>query len=358
MLYSLLVPLTDLFGPLNIFRYITFRATAAMFFALVLTIVIGPYFIRLLHRLKYGQPIHEDVKTHTAKAGTPTMGGILIFVGTVLSVLLFADLSNHYIWLTLYVFTGFALVGLSDDLCKIRRKNNTGITAKTKFLGQSLVAISAIFLLINEPAYSSVLSLPFFKSIAPDLGIFYIVFASVVLIGSSNAVNLTDGLDGLAILPVVICTGVYSIFIYVAGHAQFANYLQVTPIIGVGEVVVFSAALMGAGLGFLWFNAQPAEVFMGDVGSLSLGGVIGFMAVLCKQELILIVAGGIFVIETVSVTLQVFYFKSTKGKRLFRMAPLHHHFELKGWPESKIIVRFWILSVLFALVSLSVLKLR
>ncbi len=358
MLFNLILPLSEYFSPLNIFRYITFRATSAMTFSLIITIIMGPYFIRLLHKLKYGQPIHEEVKAHVNKAGTPTMGGILIYFGTVLSVLLFADLSNYYIWLTLYVFTGFAAVGFVDDFCKIKGHKNSGISAKTKFLAQTFVAVSAIILLINQEAYSSVLSVPFFKNFAPDLGIFYIVFASIVLVGSSNAVNLTDGLDGLAILPAVICIGVYTVFIYVAGHAQFSKYLQIAPVLGVGEVTVLCGALMGAGLGFLWYNAQPAEVFMGDVGSLSLGGVIGFLAVLCKQELILLVAGGLFVIETLSVTLQVFYYKGTKGKRLFRMAPLHHHFELKGWPESKIIVRFWILSVLFALASLSVLKLR
>ncbi len=358
MLYNIMVPLSEYISPLNIFRYITFRATGAMIFSLILTIAMGPYFIRLLHRLKYGQPIHEEVKAHISKAGTPTMGGILIYFGTVFSVLLFADLSNYYIWLTLYVFTGFGLVGLVDDLSKIKGGKNRGISAKTKFLAQTFVAVSAIILLDNQAAYSSVLSVPFFKNFTPDLGLFYIVFASIVLVGSSNAVNLTDGLDGLAILPAVICIGVYTIFIYVAGHVKFSEYLQVTHVIGVGEVTVLCGALMGAGLGFLWYNAQPAEVFMGDVGSLSLGGVIGFLAVLCKQELILIIAGGLFVIETLSVTLQVIYYRTSKGKRLFRMAPLHHHFELKGWAESKIIVRFWILSVLFALASLSVLKLR
>ncbi len=358
MLYNLLVPLSDYLSFFNIFRYITFRATGAMIFALVLTIIMGPYFIRLLHKLKYGQPIHEDVKTHLAKAGTPTMGGVLIYFGVIIPVLLFADLSNVYVWLTIYVFTGFGLVGLIDDLSKIKGKINKGISARTKFLSQSFVAVSTIIMLEIVTDYSTVLSVPFFKNITPDLGLFYLVFASIVMVGSSNAVNLTDGLDGLAILPVVICTGVYTIFIYVAGHAQFALYLQITPVIGVGEVTVFCAALMGAGLGFLWYNAQPAEIFMGDVGSLSLGGVIGFLAVLCKQELILIIAGGVFVIETFSVVLQVCYFKSTGGKRLFRMAPLHHHFELKGWAESKIIIRFWIMSVLFALASLSILKLR
>lgn len=358
MLYNFLVPLSEYFSFFNVFRYITFRATSAMFFALVLTIIVGPYFIRALQRLKFGQQIHKDVTAHQGKAGTPTMGGLLIFFGCLTSTALFADLSNSYIWLTILVFLGFGAVGLADDICKIRNRTNHGISAKTKFIAQSIVALIAITLLLNEPAYSSHLSVPFFKTLVPDLGLFYIVFAIVVMVGSSNAVNLTDGLDGLAILPVVVCVGVYMIFIYIAGHIEFSKYLQVRPVAGVGEVVVFCAALMGAGLGFLWYNAQPAELFMGDVGSLSLGGVIGFLAVLSKQELILIVAGGLFVIETLSVTLQVFYFRYSGGKRLLRMAPLHHHFELKGWAESKIIVRFWIISVLFALMSLSILKLR
>ncbi len=358
MLYNFVVPLTEYFSFFNILRYISTRTLGAMFLALIVTILVGPYFIRVLHKLKFGQQIHEDVAAHQKKAGTPTMGGILIIFGTCLSTLLFADLTNPYIWLTLFVFLGFGLIGFIDDMSKINHHKNQGIKAKTKFLGQVIIASISLGLMIKFTQYDTVLSIPFFKQFVPDLGLFYIVFAIIVLVGSSNAVNLTDGLDGLAILPVVICTLVYSIFLYVAGHNNFANYLQVPFVPGVGEVVVFCGALMGAGLGFLWYNAQPAQVFMGDVGSLSLGGVIGFLAILAKQELILVVAGGLFVIETLSVTLQVGYFRYTKGKRLFKMAPLHHHFELKGWTESKIIVRFWIISVIFALMSLSVLKLR
>ncbi len=358
MLYNFVVPLTEYFSFFNILRYISTRTLGAMFLALIVTIIVGPYFIRVLHKLKFGQQIHEDVTTHQKKAGTPTMGGILIIFGTCLSTLLFADLTNPYIWLTLFVFLGFGLIGLIDDMSKINHHKNQGITAKTKFTCQVIIASISLGLMIKFTQYDTILSIPFFKQFVPDLGLFYIVFAIIVLVGSSNAVNLTDGLDGLAILPVVICTLVYSIFLYVAGHNNFANYLQVPFVPGVGEVVVFCGALMGAGLGFLWYNAQPAQVFMGDVGSLSLGGVIGFLAILAKQELILVVAGGLFVIETLSVTLQVGYFRYTKGKRLFKMAPLHHHFELKGWTESKIIVRFWIISVIFALMSLSVLKLR
>lgn len=358
MLYNFLVPLTDFFSFFNILRYISTRTLGAMFFALVLTILVGPFFIRVLHKLKFGQQIHEDVVVHQKKAGTPTMGGILIIFGTVLSTLLFADLTNHYIWLSLFVFIGFGVIGFVDDMSKIMHHKNLGIKARTKFLGQLIIASISLLLMLKFSGYPTFLSIPFFKQFVPDLGLFYVVFAVIVLVSSSNAVNLTDGLDGLAILPVVICTGVYAVFLYVAGHANFASYLQVAFVPGVSEVVIFCGALMGAGLGFLWYNAQPAQVFMGDVGSLSLGGVIGFLAILAKQEIILIIAGGLFVIETLSVTLQVAYFKYTHGKRLFKMAPLHHHFELKGWTESKIIVRFWIISVLFALMSLSVLKIR
>lgn len=358
MLYNFLVPLTEYFNAFNILRYISTRTLGAMFVALILTILVGPFFIRVLHKLKFGQQIHEDVKGHQKKAGTPTMGGILIIFGTVLSTLLFADLKNIYIWLTLFVFVGFGLIGFIDDMSKILHHKNQGLTARAKFLGQVVIAGLSLALMLKFTGYNTLLSIPFFKQFVPDLGLFYIVFAAVVLVGSSNAVNLTDGLDGLAILPVVICTGVYTIFLYVAGHANFANYLQVAFVPGVSEVVIFCGALMGAGLGFLWFNAQPAQIFMGDVGSLSLGGVIGFLAILAKQELTLVIAGGLFVIETLSVTLQVAYFRYTGGKRLFKMAPLHHHFELKGWTESKIIVRFWIISVIFAIMSLAVLKLR
>lgn len=358
MLYNLLVPLATEWTALNVFRYITFRSVGALVTALLISIVIGPMFIRWLRRLKFGQHIHEDVESHKAKAGTPTMGGLLILFSLTVSVLLWADWRNVYIWLTLFVFWGFGLVGFIDDYTKIRNKNNKGICGKTKLLGQFLVAGIAMLLLVHEPAFSTKLAIPFFKGINPDLGWFYIPFAMIVMIGSSNGVNLTDGLDGLAIGPTIVASAVFAIFIYVAGNALISQYLLLPYAPGVGEVTVFCAALVGAGLGFLWYNAYPAQVFMGDVGSLSLGGVLGFLSVLCKQELILAVVGGLFVAETLSVILQVGYFKWSGGKRIFRMAPLHHHFELKGIPESKIIIRFWITSILLGLVALSVLKLR
>ena len=360
MLYNLLVPFSQDISLLNVFRYITFRSAGALICALLFTILTGPWFLKKLTALKVGQPILCYVPEHQAKAGTPTMGGLLIMAGAIVSTLLWADLSNVYIWLAMLVFVGFGAVGFVDDYAKIRHHENKGLSPRAKMLGLIAVAVAAITLLLMEPAYSSRLSVPFFKQFMPDLGVFYVVFAVVVMIASSNAVNLTDGLDGLAILPAVMCFMVYAIFIYVAGHANFAQYLQVPAVPGVGEVTVFCCALMGAGLGFLWFNCFPAQVFMGDVGSLSLGGVLGFLAVLCKQELILVVAGGVFVMETVSVIMQVGFFKATHGRRLFRMTPLHHHFQ-KGehpLPESKIIVRFWIISVLLAIISLSVLKLR
>ena len=360
MLYNLLVPFSQDMSLLNVFRYITFRSAAALIVALLFTIITGPWFLKKLTELKVGQPILEYVPEHQSKAGTPTMGGILIIAGTLFSALLWADLSNIYVWLTMLVFIGFGVVGFLDDYTKISHKENKGLSPRAKMLGLLIVSVLAIGTLLLQPGYTTQLAVPFFKEFMPDLGIFYAVFAIVVLLATSNAVNLTDGLDGLAIMPAIICFMVYAIFIYVAGHANFAQYLQVPAVPGVGEVTVFCGALMGAGLGFLWFNCFPAQVFMGDVGSLSLGGVLGFLAVLCKQELILIVAGGVFVMETLSVILQVSFFKATHGRRLFRMTPLHHHFQ-KGsrpLPESKIIVRFWIISVLLAIISLSVLKLR
>jgi phospho-N-acetylmuramoyl-pentapeptide-transferase len=358
MLYNLLYPLAGDIGFLNVFRYITFRSIWALLTALIITIVIGPLFIRLLKRIKWGQYIQEDVEGHKDKAGTPTMGGLLIAVGVFVSVLLWADLSNVYVWLTLMVFTGFGLVGFLDDIIKLRRKNNKGLSALAKFGGQVFVAVIAMVLLIKEPAYSTILSFPFLKFLQPDLGWVYLFFAVLVMVGASNGVNLTDGLDGLAIGPTIVAGGCFAIFIYVAGNAYIARYLQVPYVPGVGEVAIFCGALIGAGLGFLWYNAFPAQVFMGDVGSLSIGGSLGFVAVLAKQELVLLIVGGLFVVETLSVILQVGYFKMSGGKRIFRMAPLHHHFELKGMPESKIITRFWILSILLGLAALSTLKLR
>ncbi len=358
MIYLLCSPFFGEWAFFNVFRYITFRSMAALITALILSIVIGPLFIRWLRRLKFGQPIHEDVAAHAAKAGTPTMGGLLIIFCLGVSVLLWGDLSNVYLWLTMLVFLGFGLVGFLDDFKKIREHNNKGISAKTKFLAQCVIAALAMLVLVYEPAYSTKLSIPFLKDVAPDLGWFYLPFAVFIMVAASNAVNLTDGLDGLAIGPTIVAGGVFSIFIYVTGHAAFSSYLLLPYTPGVGEVTVFCGALVGAGLGFLWYNAYPAQVFMGDVGSLSLGGVLGFLAVLCKQELLLGIVGGLFVAETLSVILQVSYFRWTGGKRIFRMAPLHHHYELKGVPESKIIIRFWITSILLGLVALSFLKLR
>ncbi|MDL2314588.1 phospho-N-acetylmuramoyl-pentapeptide-transferase [Desulfovibrio sp. OttesenSCG-928-C14] len=367
MLYHLLVPLSADFTVFNVFRYITFRSVWALLTALLLSILIGPRFIRWLQKLKYGQFIHEDVVAHKQKAGTPTMGGLLIAASLLSSVLLWADLTSPYIWLSVFIFVGFGLVGLCDDWLKIRGKSNKGLTSKQKFIGQIIIGSLAMLLLIRLPAYSTELILPFIKdpSILPfvdgptlDLGWFYVPFAVLIMVSCSNGVNLTDGLDGLAIGPTIVAAACFTIFIYVAGHINFANYLQVAHVPGVGEVTVFCGALIGASMGFLWFNAYPAQIFMGDVGSLSLGGTLGFFAVLCKQELTLIIVGGLFVIETLSVILQVGFFRMTGGKRIFRMAPLHHHFELKGVPESKIIIRFWITSIIFGLAALSVLKLR
>ena len=358
MLYNLLYPWSAELTFLNVFRYITFRSVWALVFALVVSIVAGPWVIRWLTRIKCGQQIHEDVKAHQSKAGTPTMGGVLIAVAVTISVLLWADLRNPYIWLTMLVYLGFGAVGFVDDYTKVVRHKNKGLSARAKFAGQLGVAGVAMFWLVLEPAYSTHLAFPFFKNLNPDLGYLYIPFAMLVMVGASNAVNLTDGLDGLATGPMVVAGLVFAVFIYVTGNVRFAQYLQVPYIPGVGEVAVFCGALVGACLGFLWFNAYPAQIFMGDVGSLSLGGALGFLAVLCKQELLLLIVGGLYVLETLSVIVQVGFFKMSGGKRIFRMAPLHHHYELKGVPESKIIIRFWIMSAMFGLMALSALKLR
>ena len=358
MFYNLLVPLTSEWTALNVFRYISFRSLAALITALVLSILLGPRFIARLRRLKCGQYIHEDVAAHAAKAGTPTMGGLLMLFTLSASMLLWSDLTNMYVWQSLLVFAGFGAVGFWDDMTKLRHHQNRGISGKAKMGGQIAVACVAMVLLYMDPNYSSKLTIPFFKEVTLDLGWFYLPFGVFVMVAASNAVNLTDGLDGLAIGPSIVACLVFSIFIYITGNARFAGYLLVPYMSGVGEVTVFCAALVGAGLGFLWFNAYPAQVFMGDVGSLSIGGALGYLALLCKQELVLSVVGGLFVAETLSVILQVRYFRWTGGKRIFRMAPLHHHFELKGVPESKIIIRFWITSILLGLVALSVLKLR
>ena len=358
MIYHLLYPLSDQISMLNDYRYIRFLSIYAMLTALILSIIIGPICIRWLRKLKFGQYIKEGGPDHQAKSGTPTMGGLLFGFCMLFSTFLWSDLTNKYVWLTVMVFIGFGAVGFVDDYIKVVRKHNDGLSARVKLIGQLVVALGAVSLLVSFPEYSTKLMVPFFKHFNPDLTWFYVPFGIFVMIGASNGVNLTDGLDGLAIGPAVVSAGCFALFVYVAGHVNLANYLQVSYIAGVGEVTVICGAMIGAGLGFLWFNAFPAQVFMGDVGSLSIGGTLGFIAILCKQELLLVVVGGLFVVETLSVILQVGYFKVSGGKRIFRMAPLHHHFEKKGIHESKIIIRFWILSLLLAVMALGTLKLR
>lgn len=361
MLYHLLYPLSDQFAILNVFRYITFRAAGAILTALVLSLVCGPWFIRTLRRLSIGQNIRDvGPDSHQVKAGTPTMGGLLILFALITSTLLWANLTNVYVWLVVLTTAGFGAIGFTDDWLKIKNHRNLGLTARSKFLLQALVAGIAGIVLISLPLEDplrGMLTFPFFKNVFLHLGPLYVPFLMLVLVGCSNAVNMTDGLDGLAIGATLIAASTYAIFTYVAGHRVVSSYLQISYVPGLGEVSIFCAALGGASLGFLWFNAHPAQVFMGDVGSLAIGAAIGSVAVLAKQELLLVVVGGLFVIEAMSVILQVASFKLT-GRRIFRMAPLHHHFELAGWAEPKIIVRFWILALIFALIGLATLKLR
>jgi phospho-N-acetylmuramoyl-pentapeptide-transferase len=361
MLYHLLYPLRNHIPAFNVFRYITFRGAGAIVTALLLSWFLGPWFIRTLRRLSVGQNIREvGPQAHQVKAGTPTMGGLLILFSVLVATLLWANLTNVYVWLVVVVTTLFGAIGFADDYMKVRRHQNQGLTARAKFwLLVAVAAAMGVTLLFLPPEYgfNTTLSFPFIKQLRPDLLYLYIPFVVLVLVGSSNAVNLTDGLDGLAIGATTVAAATYAIFTYIAGNRLIANYLQISYVPGVGEVSIFCGALVGAGLGFLWFNSHPAEVFMGDVGSLSLGGAIGSVAVIAKQELLLVLVGGLFVIEALSVIVQVGSFK-LRGRRVLRMAPLHHHFELSGWAEPKVIVRFWILSILFALLSLSTLKLR
>jgi len=361
VLYHLLLPLRDEFAAFNVVRYITFRAAAAVVTALLLAVLFGPRFVRTLRRLSVGQNIRDvGPETHQVKAGTPTMGGLLILFAWLVPTLLWANLENAFVWVAIAGTAGFGAIGFLDDYLKVRRKRNLGLSARAKFLLQVLVGAITGGLLVSLPAlqpYSTTLAFPFFKELVLDLGLLYVPLVVFVLVGASNAVNLTDGLDGLAIGATGIAAGTYAIFCYIAGNKIVAGYLQVPFVSGVGEVTIFCGALAGASMGFLWFNAHPAEVFMGDVGSLALGAGIGMVAVMSKQEILLGVVGGLFVLEALSVILQVGSFK-LRGKRIFRMAPLHHHFELSGWAEPKIIVRFWILAFVFALVALSTLKLR
>lgn len=361
MFYLLFYPLHQTFSVFNVFRYLTFRTAYAALTALVISLIVGPYVIRLLRRLQVGQMIREEgPKGHYSKAGTPTMGGMLILASTLIATLLWANLAVFYVWLVLVTTLAFGAIGFWDDYLKTIRKSNAGLKATCKFLLEIAVAAAVVWLLFylaDTESNTTRLSVPLFKRVVPDLGVMYIPFAVIVIVGTSNAVNLTDGLDGLAIGPFIVATFAYAGIAYVAGNARFAEYLNILYVPGAGEVAVFCGALLGASLGFLWFNSYPAQIFMGDVGSLSLGGALGTVAVIAKHELLLLLIGGLFVIETLSVVVQVASFKLT-GRRVFRMAPLHHHFEEQGWQEPKVIVRFWIIAVMLALLSLSTLKLR
>jgi len=359
LFYHLLFPLKVYFSAFNVFRYITFRSFAAILTALIISLLVGSWCIKKLKELQVGQFIREDgPQSHLSKAGTPTMGGLMILFSLLVSTLLWADLTNPYIWLLITVTLAFGLVGFLDDYRKVIKKQNLGLTGKEKLVGQVLIASVAAVWLYMLPDFKLTLTIPFFESVRPNLSWGFIPLAVLVIVGTANAVNLTDGLDGLAIGPVTIAGVFYAIFAYLAGNAIVAKYLKITFIPGVGELTVFLGALVGAGIGFLWYNSYPAQVFMGDVGALALGGALGTAALAAKQEILLIVVGGLFVVEAVSVILQVGFFKVTNGRRIFRMAPIHHHFELKGWPEPKVIVRFWIIAIVLGILSLSTLKLR
>ena len=359
MLYHLLYPLHTTFSVFNVFRYITFRTIYASLTAFLICFLLGPWMIRKLAQMQVGQYIRDDgPKTHLDKAGTPTMGGTLIILSIVVSILLWSDLTNFYVWITLFVIIGYGLVGFIDDYLMQVKKQSKGLSVRTKLVWQAIIALIAGFLVYISPDFSTQITIPFFKNVSPDFGWGYIIFAAFVIVGASNAVNLTDGLDGLAIGPVIIAATTYMIFAYVAGHFKIANYLQINYVSGSGELAIFCGAIVGSGMGFLWFNTYPAQIFMGDVGSLSLGAFLGTVAVITKQEILLVLVGGLFVIEALSVIFQVSFFKMTSGKRIFRMAPLHHHFELKGWPEPKVIVRFWIIAIALAMLAMSTLKMR
>ncbi len=362
MLFNTLAQLADQFAFFNLFRYITFRTGGAMMTALIVSFICGPIIIKGLKvHQKKGQPIREDgPEGHLiTKVGTPTMGGFMILLALVVSTLLWADLHNGYIWAALCVTVGYGMIGFIDDYIKVTRQNSSGLPGKLKMLLQIFIAIVVtlyIMSLTRDPLSTS-LAIPFFKTVLIDLGWFFVAFSCLVIVGSSNAVNLTDGLDGLAIGPVMIATGVFALISYVIGNSVFSNYLQFNYVPGAGELSIFCGALIGAGLGFLWYNAPPAMVFMGDTGSLAMGGALGSVAVITKHELVLAIVGGLFVLETVSVIVQVISFKMT-GKRVFAMAPLHHHFEKKGWAEPTIVIRFWIIAVILAIAGLATLKLR
>jgi len=358
VLYHLLYPLHELFSFLNVFRYITFRTICSILTALLISFVIGPWLIKKLRAFQIQQVVREDVPSrHMAKNGTPTMGGGLILAAILIPTLFWSDLANPYTWIVILTTLAFGILGFLDDYKKMRDKKGIGIRARYKFPIQVAIGLVINFILFTAIDHDSRLIFPFFKRVMPDLGNWYIFFGMFVIVGSANAVNLTDGLDGLAIGPVLIASATFMLFCYLAGNFKFATYLQIPFVKGSGELTILCGALVGSGLGFLWFNTYPAQVFMGDVGSLSLGAALGTIAVITKQEMLLVIVGGIFVIEALSVIIQVVSYQLRK-KRVFRMAPIHHHFELKGWAEPKIIVRFWIIGIILGLIAISTLKLR
>jgi phospho-N-acetylmuramoyl-pentapeptide-transferase len=362
MLYNLLYPFADTFQLFNLFKYLTFRSGGAVLTSLIISFVFGPRLIRWLKKKQgKGQPIREDgPASHLlTKQGTPTMGGVMILLSVTVSTLLWADLRNQYVWIVLMVTLGFGCIGFTDDFLKVSKRNTKGLSGKKKLVCQFVIAaLACVWISSVAPRDEAFhLAIPFFKDVFPDLGWIYLVFGILVLIGASNAVNLTDGLDGLAIVPIMIAAGCFALIAYLVGNAVFASYLQIHPVPGAGELAIFCAALVGASLGFLWFNAPPAMIFMGDTGSLAFGGSLGTIAVIVKHELVLAIIGGLFVLEAVSVIVQVASFKMT-GKRVFRMAPIHHHFEKLGWSEPTVVIRFWIIAMILALVGLSSLKLR
>lgn len=361
MLYNLLAPLADDYIIFNLFRYLTFRSGAAVLTAFALCLLMAP---RMIIWLKSKQGSASNIReyledTHAKKSGTPTMGGLMILIAVTISTLLWADLSNQFVWIALLVMVGYGLIGFGDDYLKLTKKNSKGLPGKLKLLGQIVIGTLATVWIVSvlPDNIATHLAIPFFKNLFINLGWFFIPWALIVMVGASNAVNITDGLDGLAIVPIAIVAGCFGLISYLSGNAVFANYLQIPSVPGTGELGILCGALVGGGLGFLWYNAPPARVFMGDTGSLALGGVLGAIAVITKHELVLAIVGGLFVLETASVIIQVMSFKLT-GKRVFAMAPLHHHFEKKGWPETTIVIRFWIIAIVLALVGLSTLKLR
>lgn len=361
MLYWITQVFQEHYHGLRVFQYLTFRSILATLTALLVGLLFGPRLIRYLQSMQIGQMIRDDgPESHFNKQGTPTMGGALVLISIVISCLLWGDLRQTALWLALVILVGFGIIGWIDDYRKIVRKNTRGLPGRWKMFWQSLIAISVLVYLYTTASLpiQTQLTVPFCKNFLINLGIFFPILGYFVIVGSSNAVNLTDGLDGLAIVPIIMVASALGIFAYASSNANYAHYLAMPFVPNTGELTIFCSAIFGAGIGFLWFNSYPAQVFMGDVGSLALGAALGIVAILIRQELILLIMGGLFVLETLSVILQVVYFKSTGGKRLFRMAPLHHHFELKGWPEPKVVVRFWIINLFFVLCGLATLKLR